>query len=443
MTKARSLADFIEADGSATIDGLTVGQGAGNVASNTAVGKDALDANTTGVENVAVGQDALGVNTTGEGNTAMGFHALDAVTTGNYNTAVGRECLSNSTGSYNTSVGVNALRYTTTANYNTAVGHQAAYSNTTGAYNTALGNDALKANTTASANTAVGYQALYANTTGVENVSFGAGAGTSLTTGSDNVFVGMNSGYSATGSYNTCVGQNAYGTAGTTGSKNTIIGRYNGNQGGIDIRTSSNNIVLSNGDGHPALFYNGNGYGTFEVRSGNIAGGNWGQILRHTAASNNYGLYVLYSASPNSTGSEFFYAADSTESKFYVSSNGSVGSRTNSYGGISDIKLKENITEASSQWADIKAIQVKKYSFITENSVVPTQLGVIAQDLESAGMSGLVFESQDKDSEGHLTGTTTKTVKYSVLYMKAVKALQEAMERIETLEAKVAALETP
>jgi hypothetical protein len=29
-----------------------------------------------------------------------------------------------------------------------------------------------------------------------------------------------------------------------------------------------------------------------------------------------------------------------------------------------------------------------------------------------------------------------------VLYMKAVKALQEAMERIETLEAKVAALES-
>jgi len=28
-----------------------------------------------------------------------------------------------------------------------------------------------------------------------------------------------------------------------------------------------------------------------------------------------------------------------------------------------------------------------------------------------------------------------------VLYMKAVKALQEAMDRIETLEAKVAALE--
>ena len=37
--------------------------------------------------------------------------------------------------------------------------------------------------------------------------------------------------------------------------------------------------------------------------------------------------------------------------------------------------------------------------------------------------------------------TLVKSVKYSVLYMKAIKALQEAMTRIETLEAKVAKLE--
>ncbi len=34
-----------------------------------------------------------------------------------------------------------------------------------------------------------------------------------------------------------------------------------------------------------------------------------------------------------------------------------------------------------------------------------------------------------------------KSLKYSVLYMKAVKCLQEAMAKIETLETKVAALE--
>ena len=69
------------------------------------------------------------------------------------------------------------------------------------------------------------------------------------------------------------------------------------------------------------------------------------------------------------------------------------------------------------------------------------RLGVVAQELETAGMNGLVQENIDRDEEMNDLGTTTKTVKYSILYMKAVKALQEAMERIETLEAKVTALE--
>ena len=38
-------------------------------------------------------------------------------------------------------------------------------------------------------------------------------------------------------------------------------------------------------------------------------------------------------------------------------------------------------------------------------------------------------------------GEQVKAIKYSVLYMKAIKALQEAMDRIETLEAKVNELE--
>jgi hypothetical protein len=70
------------------------------------------------------------------------------------------------------------------------------------------------------------------------------------------------------------------------------------------------------------------------------------------------------------------------------------------------------------------------------------RLGVVAQEVEAAGMSGLVKESPDRGADNNDLGTTTKEVKYSILYMKAVKALQEAMERIETLEAKVAALES-
>ena len=56
-------------------------------------------------------------------------------------------------------------------------------------------------------------------------------------------------------------------------------------------------------------------------------------------------------------------------------------------------------------------------------------------------MNGLVYEMPDIIDNVD-QGTVTKNVKYSVLYMKAIKALQEAMTRIETLETKVAALES-
>ncbi len=123
---------------------------------------------------------------------------------------------------------------------------------------------------------------------------------------------------------------------------------------------------------------------------------------------------------------------------FRVWSNGNVVNTNNSYGAISDIKLKENIVDATSQWDDLKALQVRNYNF--KEGQIHTQIGLIAQEVELVS-PGLVSESPDRDEEGNDLGTVTKSVNYSVLYMKAVKALQEAMERIETLEAKVAALE--
>jgi hypothetical protein len=130
-------------------------------------------------------------------------------------------------------------------------------------------------------------------------------------------------------------------------------------------------------------------------------------------------------------------ALDGTEC-FKVFSNGNVVNTNNSYLGISDIKLKENIVDANSQWNDLKALQVRNYNL--KEGQTHTQIGLVAQEVELVS-PGLVSESPDRDEEGNDLGTVTKSVNYSVLYMKAVKALQEAMERIETLEAKVAALE--
>jgi hypothetical protein len=112
---------------------------------------------------------------------------------------------------------------------------------------------------------------------------------------------------------------------------------------------------------------------------------------------------------------------------FYVYGDGDVENTNNSYGAISDERVKSNIVDASSQIDDIMAVQVRSY---TLNETGATHIGVVAQELEASGMSGLVKTKDDG----------MKSVKYSILYMKAIKALQEAVTRIETLEAEVAAL---
>jgi hypothetical protein len=125
-----------------------------------------------------------------------------------------------------------------------------------------------------------------------------------------------------------------------------------------------------------------------------------------------------------------------------IYTNGNIQNTNGSYTTLSDAKLKENIVDAGSQWDDLKAIQIRNWNFKTETGhETHRQIGPIAQELEAI-CPGLVFETPDRDENGNETGEVTKGVNQSVLYMKAVKALQEAMERIEALEAKVVALES-
>ena len=78
---------------------------------------------------------------------------------------------------------------------------------------------------------------------------------------------------------------------------------------------------------------------------------------------------------------------------------------------------------------------MRKIHYCEQADDDPKLLGLVAQEVEKIS-AGLVSTAYDEDEEKDI-----KSVKYSVLYMKAVKALQEAMTRIETLEAKVTALE--
>jgi hypothetical protein len=220
----------------------------------------------------------------------------------------------------------------------------------------------------------------------------------------------------------------------TSGASNTILGRYNGNQGSLDIRTSSNYIVLSDGDGNPRAYWNGSGTSTFTAN----VNGDTAMYMINNGNSSPFGLQMSFlSATPNNTSQFFFLGNDSTNNKVVLYSNGTVTNRTGTYNAFSDINLKQDIVDAGSQWDDIKAVRVRKFRLkddVAANPEAKPMIGVIAQELEQTS-AGLIDDCEDRD------GTVTKAVKYSILYMKAIKALQEAMERIETLEAKVQQLE--
>jgi hypothetical protein len=244
----------------AVINGITVGRGLGAVSTNSVLGSGALSSNISGGNNTAIGYQALLANTASN-NVAVGYQALKANTTGDTNTAVGLNAsLSSTSANNNTVMGTSAMQSNLTGSFNVAVGVGAILASTSGAYNVGLGFYALF-NTTSSANTAVGYQAGYTGSSASGNTYFGVQAGYT-NNANYNTFIGYNAGYGNTsGTYNTylgiATGGNGVARSMTTGSKNTIIGGFSGNQGGLDIRTADNYVVLSDGDGNPRQYFNG------------------------------------------------------------------------------------------------------------------------------------------------------------------------------------------
>jgi hypothetical protein len=185
-------------DGNSALGRNALASVSGEATNNTALGREAL-LNTTGSDglfdpflgsyNTALGDQALRANTTGYGNSASGAYALTSNTTGMLNTASGAHALvSNTTGERNTASGYFALAANEAGSTNTASGGYALYRNTDGSRNTATGYSALFANTTGNQNTGSGNYTLQRNSTGSRNTAIGYTAGYN-TLGSDNILI--------------------------------------------------------------------------------------------------------------------------------------------------------------------------------------------------------------------------------------------------------------
>ena len=371
---------------SASVDGMTVGRGGGEVSTNTAVGASALNGTNTGGYTTALGYQAGYSNTSGQ-NTLIGANSGQYITTGTRNTGVGVSTL-----------GFNNGAVSITSNDNTAQGHAALTSLTSGASNTAIGSFALQSNTTASYNTAVGYQAGYSNQTGANNVFVGYSAGYNANTNGGHTFVGYNAGLNSNSSSiaNTFFGNGA-GSLVTSGIKNTIIGRYDGNTGGLDIRTASNNIVLSDGDGNPRLYYVG-------------ADTAW-------------------------KSKEIYNFTSANSANMYIGSGYDIGRIT------SALKYKQDVRDLES--IDITKFRAVRYkSKCANDDQTKDYFGFIADEVAEAGIEELVVRNAEGEVESFAYDRMTVVLLKSLQELKTIVDAQAALisgqaTEIAELKAKV------
>ena len=164
LTTAQTIAGVKTFSSDMIVNSVNIGRGNGAIATNTAVGTDAISATATGTENAALGYNALKVVTSGARNAVVGSQAAKALLTGIDNIALGYRSLSTATSSES---------------------------------NTAIGSDALKAlgDSTNDRNTAVGTGSFSNLTTGQYNVAVGQGTFLNATSGSNNVGVGKYAGF--------------------------------------------------------------------------------------------------------------------------------------------------------------------------------------------------------------------------------------------------------
>ena len=163
---------------------------------------------------------------------------------------------------------------------------------------------------------------------------------------------------------------------------------------------------------------------------------NRGFVLQQTNASNTSNALII-DCSRNTTDGTYkaiqYFNSGAGAEKFVVLDSGNVQNTNNSYGALSDAKLKENVTDTTPKLEKLNQVRVVNFNMIGDST---KQIGVIAQELETVFPS-MVEQSTDRDAEGNDLGTTTKSVKYSVFVPMLIKSMQEQQAIIESLKARL------
>jgi hypothetical protein len=209
----------------------------------------------------------------------------------------------------------------------------------------------------------------------------------------------------------------------------------------LNVRAANSLLFLTNGANERARI---DSSGNLLVgRTTNLTGDPV-RLAIQSSATTTFGAY-LTTAGTGAAVAIFYSDVGGTQTaRCIVRSSGNLENVNNSYGAISDAKLKENIVDTTPKLDKLNQVRIVNFNMIGDEQ---KQIGVIAQELEQI-FPGMVEESPDRDAEGNDLGTTTKAVKYSVFVPMLIKAIQELKgindaqaQIITALTARVEALE--
>jgi len=240
----------------------------------------------------------------------------------------------------------------------------------------------------------------------------------------------------------------------------------------MNFLTGSTERMRVTSNGHLAL---GQTAATYRLEVINEHNGGWASRIINSGNSTPYVQWLRMSAA-STTSTKFIQCTDNGggdgNMKFIVFGDGDVESATNSYGAVSDVKLKQDVVDVRSYWDDFKAVRFRKFRFKTDvelDADAPSMYGVVAQELETVFPTLVTTHADTEnrqvavlDENGNPTyttdengnevavteekmvdlGTTTKSAKYSILNQIGLKVVQELQTRLEAAEAKIAALES-
>jgi hypothetical protein len=149
-------------------------------------------------------------------------------------------------------------------------------------------------------------------------------------------------------------------------------------------------------------------------------------------------LLIAYdNAAPNGNTNDFLLCTDNAATRAAIRSNGGIANFQANNVNLSDINLKKNILPANSTWEHLKQWEIVSYQYKDQSNESDLNFGVIAQQVAEISPEVITVFQKATQSQPDQLG-----VKEQQMYWMAIKALQEAVDRIETLENKVTALET-